>query len=79
MPLALQDADHDAWRLRLFDTNKDGKLDREERTAAHNYGRRIEREFERIAFVNAGRAVEQPRAKEITFLVVERTIAVPDR
>jgi hypothetical protein len=76
----LEDGDDSAWRLRVFDTNKDGKLDREEAVAATHSGFRLEDDLEWVAAVNAGRAPEQrSRAKEITFLVVERTVAVPDR
>jgi hypothetical protein len=57
--------DFGAWRYRLFDANHDGVLDREEVTAA-NY-------FEwRLHEVTAGNAGER------TFLVVERTIVIPN-
>ena len=34
---APQPGEADDWRMRLFDGNRDGKLDREERTAAGNF------------------------------------------
>ena len=75
-----RDEDHDARRLRMYDANQDGELDREERTAAGNHTRRLEREYEWLAAVEAGRApAERPRAREVSFLVIERTVAVPNR
>lgn len=60
-------AHHGEWpalRLRLFDGNGDGELDREERTAAGYFSRVMERsDFDR-------------RGRDIEFLVVERTITV---
>jgi hypothetical protein len=50
-----------AWRMRLFDSNRDGKLDREEATACSYF----------IWMIN-----EKPG--ERTYLVVERTIVVPN-
>lgn len=57
--------DHDAWKFRLFETNGDGKLDREEGTAARcfvwTFG---DKEFE-------GKPIERG------FQVVKRKIVVP--
>jgi hypothetical protein len=66
-PLREYAAHHGEWsalRLRLFDGNGDGELDREERTAAGYFGRVMERsEFDR-------------GKRDVEFLVIERTITV---
>lgn len=52
----------ETWRLRQFDGKTD-ELDREERIAAHNFRQQFFRET---------------RTQEITYLVVERTIVIPN-
>ena len=61
------DEDSQVWKMRLFDTNHDGKLDREEEVAAHSFARQLERE------PGPHRTTE-----EISFQVVECTIVVPN-
>jgi len=63
------DEDYHAWRMRLFDTNNDGTLDREERTAAGF--------FERTCGYFEPTCSREMKATEIKFRVVERTITVP--
>lgn len=55
--------ERDAWRMRLFDTNHDGKFDREELTAAGYF------EWKRF----------EEKPTETTFKVVERTIVVTNK
>lgn len=67
--LARRDEEWAARRLRLFDGDRNGELDREERTAA-GY-------FEDVMTEGLD---PRPEPREVTFLVVERTvtIAAPD-
>ena len=72
-----RDDDIRAWQLRVFDTNKDGTLDREERTAAGSFSRRLELEVELSSVHDlAGQWEHKPVAIEIDFRVVERTIVI---
>lgn len=60
-------AQHEAWpahRLRLFDGNANGELDREERTAAGHFERVLER-----------REIHR-QGRDIDFFVVERTLTI---
>jgi hypothetical protein len=69
--------DDRAWRLRMFDANKDGALDREERIAAACVERILAREIHRSAAHKQGdQWTYKPQALEVAFQVVERTIVI---
>jgi len=61
------DEELDAWERRLFNGRKRNQMDREERIAAGNFERQITEEL-----------VREQHSREITFMVVERTIVIPN-
>jgi hypothetical protein len=71
--------DYQGWGFRMFDSNKDGTIDREEAVAARHAISRLEDERSRVEAAKAGKVPELgQRTREVSFLVIERTIAVPN-